>query len=120
MLRDVVMHADGCFDAQHSAAGRPDCGQRDGSQRARPGHARRAQRGGAPQGTRNFDERSGVEVYGATPSSAAKEIVTHPKEHRGVDRMSGRRSPSGEPPEAPSDAATKSGDHLGRVERSAP
>lgn len=91
--------------------------QRDGSQRARPGHARRAKRGGAPQGTRNFEERSDLKVYGATPSSVAKETVTLPKEHRGDGRMSGRRSPSGEPPEVPGDAASKTGHSLEHDER---
>lgn len=41
-----------------------------------------------------------AKVYGATPSSDAKEKPTHRREHRGGIRMSGRRSPSGEPPEA--------------------
>jgi hypothetical protein len=82
-----------------------------GPKRARLGHLRRALRGAAPQGTRNFEERSDIEVYGATPSSAAKETVTHPKEHSGECRMSGRGSPSGEPPEVPGDAASKTGQH---------
>ena len=45
------------------------------------------------------------EVYGATPSSGAKESTTHQRKHRGGVRMSDRRSPSGEPPEAPWDGA---------------
>lgn len=78
-----------------------------GPQRDRPGRARRAEHGGAPQGTRNFEERSELKVYGATPSAAAKETVTLPKEHRGGSRMSGSRSPSGEPPEVSGCAASK-------------
>lgn len=90
---------------------------RRGPRGARQGHPRRAQLGGAPQGTRNFEERSESEVYGATPSSAAKETVTLPKEHRGDGRMSGRRSPSGESPKAPGDAASKTGQPPEHVER---
>lgn len=67
-----------------------------------------AQRDGAPQGTRNFGERSGREVYGATPSSAAKETTTLPKVHWGGGRSRGRRSPSGESPKASRGATTKS------------
>ena len=78
-----------------------------GSQQARLGQARGASRGGAPQGTRNFDERSDGKVYGATPSCTAKENVTHPKEHRGDGLLRGTRSPSGEPPEALADAASE-------------
>lgn len=92
-------------------------GARRGTRGARQGHPRRAQLGGAPQGTRNFEERSESEVYGATPSSAAKEAVTLPKEHRGDGRMSGRRSPSGESPKAPGDATSKTGQHTEHVER---
>jgi hypothetical protein len=55
-------------------------------------------------------------VYGATPSSTAKEIVTHPKEHRGDDFLRGRRSPSGEPPEASGGTASKTEFHLKSVE----
>jgi hypothetical protein len=75
---------------------------------------RRALRGGAPQGTRNFDERSDAEVYGATPSTAAKETTTLPKAHWGGGRSRGSRSPSGEPPEAPTGDAPKA-DHLSGV-----
>lgn len=108
----------GYCDAQRSPAACPERDQRDGSQRARPGHARSAERRGAPQGTGNFEERSESKVYGATPSSAAKETVTHPKEHRGGGFLRGRRSPSGELPRASSDAASKTGYHSRDVERS--
>lgn len=90
---------------------------RRGARGARQGHPRLAQFGGAPQGTRNFEERSESEVYGATPSSAAQETVTLPKEHRGDGRISGRRSPSGESPKAPGDAASKTGHSPEHVER---
>jgi hypothetical protein len=87
-----------------------------GSQHARPGQARGASRRGAPQGARNFDERSDGKVYGATPSSTAKEIVTHPKEHRGDDFLRGRRSPSGESPKASGGTASKTEYRLKSVE----
>lgn len=96
-----------CFDAQRAAAGCPSSDQRDGSVGLPSGGLRRALRGGAPQGTRNFDERSDAEVYGATPSTAAKETTTLPKAHWGGGRSRGSRSPSGEPPEAPTGDAPK-------------
>lgn len=98
---------DGCLGAQRSAAVRPSSDQRDGSLGLPSGGPRRALRGGAPQGTRNFAERSDAEVYGATPSTAAKETTTLPKAHRGGGRSRGSRSPSGEPPEAPTGDAPK-------------
>ena len=105
---------DGCFDAQRAAAVRPSSDQRDGSGGLPSGSLLRALRGGAPQGTRNFDERSDAEVYGATPSTAAKETTTLPKVHWGGGWSRGSRSPSGEPPEAPTGDAPKA-DHLSGV-----
>jgi len=104
----------GCVDAQRPAAGCPSSDQRDGSVGHPSGSSRRALRGGAPQGTRNFDERSDAEVYGATPSTAAKETTTLPKAHWGGGWSRGSRSPSGEPPEAPTGDAPKA-DHLSGV-----
>lgn len=88
------------------------CSSRACDQRARPqapleGCPRRASRGGAPQGTRSFDERSDAKVYGATPFVAAKETTTLPKVHWG-GRSRGNGSLSGESPKASWGAATKS------------
>ena len=119
MSRDVIAQADGCFDAQRPAAADPSRVQRDGSLGRPPGRSRRAEHGGAPQGTRNFEERSDRKVYGATPSTTAKETTTLPKAHRGGWLLCGSRSPSGEPPEAQRGAASKTGHHAGRAERRA-
>ncbi|MBB2975124.1 hypothetical protein FHX49_000665 [Microbacterium endophyticum] len=46
-------------------------------------------------------------VYGATPSSDAKENTTLKNKYRRGVRMNDRRSPSGEPPEAPWSVASR-------------
>ena len=57
------------------------------------------------------------EVYGATPSSDEKEQPTLQRKRRGGLRMSGRRSPSGEPPEAPWSVASRTEQTTDDVER---
>lgn len=59
-----------------------------------------------------------AKVYGATPSSDAKEKPTHRRKHRGGVRMNGRRSPSGEPPEASGAVASRTEQPTNHVERS--
>lgn len=59
-----------------------------------------------------------AKVYGATPSSDAKEKPTHRREHSGGIGMSGRRSPSGEPPEASWAVASRTEQPTNHVERS--
>lgn len=58
------------------------------------------------------------EVYGATPSSDVKENTTIQRRHRGGVRMSDRRSPSGEPPEAPWSVASRTEQTTDQVEGS--
>lgn len=96
--------------AEHDAATCPRSDQRVGSVEQPQGCSRRALRVGAPQGPKYFGERSDAKVYGATPSSAAKETATLPKVLRGGGRSRGRRSPSGESPKASRGATTKSVD----------
>lgn len=117
MWADKRRSLDGGFDAPRFASACLSRDQRYGPLRAQLGHAQRAQRVGPPQGTRNFEERSDRKVYGATPSSAVKEIVTLPKDYRGDGLLHGRRRPSEEPPEAPGDGASKTGHHTEHVER---
>lgn len=59
-----------------------------------------------------------AKVYGATPSSDAKEAPTHRRKHWGGLRMSDRRSPSGEPPEASWAVASRTEQPTNHVERS--
>lgn len=94
--------------AERDAATCPRSDQRVGSVEQPRGCSRRALRVGAPQGPKDFDERSDAKVYGATPSSAAKETATLPKVLWGGGRSRGRRSPSGESPKASRGATTKS------------
>jgi hypothetical protein len=96
--------------AERDPATCPRSDQRVGSVEQPHGCSRRALRVGAPQGPKDFGERSDAEVYGATPSSAAKETATLPKVLWGGGRSRGRRSPSGESPKASRGAATKSVD----------
>ena len=106
---------DGCFDADRSAAADPASDQRSRVAGHPTGCPRRAKRGGAPQGTSNIDERSDGDVYGATPSAAAKETIILPKDRWGDGRSRGSRSPSGEPPEAPWGVASKTAHLAGHV-----
>lgn len=77
-------------------------------------------RAAAPGGHQELlTSEAGSEVYGATPSTTAKETTTLPKAHRGGWLLCGSRSPSGEPPEAQRGAASKTGHHAGRAERRA-
>lgn len=94
--------------AERETATCPRSDQRVGSVEQPHGCSRRALRVGAPQGPKDFGERSDAEVYGATPSSAVKETTTLPKLHWGDGRSCGRRSPSGESPKASRGATTKS------------
>jgi len=104
-----VSHFDhGRFDAKRSAAADPDRDQRPRGSGHPQGGPRCATRIAAPQGTRNFDERSDAEVYGATPCFATKETATLPKGHRGGGLLVSEASPSGESPKASRCAATKS------------
>lgn len=65
-------------------------------------------RAAAPGGHQELlTSEASSEVYGATPSSDAKENTTLQRKHRGGVRMSDRRSPSGEPPEAPWPVASR-------------
>lgn len=76
-------------------------------------------RAAAPGGHQKLlTSEAGSEVYGATPSSDAKENTTHRRKHRGGVRMSDRRSPSGEPPEAPWSVASRTEQTTEEVERS--
>lgn len=111
------MLLDGCFDAKRSAAADPVSDQRGRVAGHRSRCPRRATRVGAPQGTRNFGERSETKVYGATPSAAAKETITLPKYRWGDGRSRGSRSPSGESPKASRGATTKSVHPSMNVER---
>lgn len=95
-------------DAEHSTATSPTSDQRVGSGEQPRGCSRRALRVGAPQGPKDFGERSAAKVYGATPFVAAKETTTLPKVHWGGGRSRGNGSPSGESPKASWGAATKS------------
>lgn len=81
---------DGCFDAKRSAAESPECDQHDRAPGHPTGCPRRAQRGGAPQGTRNFDKRSDVEVYGAY-TFFCREGDCHPPEGTQGWRFSSRQ-----------------------------
>ncbi len=94
--------------AERDTATCPRSDQRVGSVEQPHGCSRRALRVGAPQGPKDFGERSDAKVYGATPSSAAKETSTLPKVLWGGGRSRGRRSPSGESPKASRVATTKS------------
>lgn len=94
--------------AKRATATCPRSDQRAGSVAQPQGCSRRALRVGVPQGPKDFGERSDAKVYGATPSSAAKETATLPKAHWGGGRSRGRRSPSGESPKASRGATTKS------------
>lgn len=95
-------------DAELSTATSPTSGQRVGSVEQPRGCSRRALLVGAPQGPKDFGERSDAKVYGATPFVAAKETTTLPKVHWGGGRSRGNGSPSGESPKASWGAATKS------------
>jgi hypothetical protein len=94
--------------AERDTATCPTSDQRVGSLEQPHGCSRRALRVSAPQGPKDSGERSDAEVYGATPSSAAKETATLLKVLRGGGRSRGRRSPSGESPKASRGATTKS------------
>ncbi len=94
--------------AERDTATCPRSDQRVGSVEQPRGCSRRASRVGAPQGPKDFGERSDAKVYGATPSSAAKETATLPKVLGGGGGSRGRRSPSGESPKASRGATTKS------------
>jgi hypothetical protein len=94
--------------AERDTATCPRSDQRVGSVEQPRGCSRRALRVDAPQGSEDFGERSDAEVYGATPSSAAKETATLLKVPWGGGRSRGRRSPSGESPKASRGATTKS------------
>lgn len=107
----------GCFEAGRSAAAAPandQCCRVAGHRSRCP---RRATRGGAPQGEMVFAERSDAKTYGATPSAAAKETITLPKDRWGDGRSRVSRSPSGESPKASRGAATKSVHRSMSVER---
>ncbi len=94
--------------AERDTATCPRSDQRVGSLEQPRGCSRRALRVGAPQSPKDFGERSDAKVYGATPSSAAKETATLPKVLWGGGRSRGRTSPSGESPKASRGATTKS------------
>ena len=79
---------------------------------------RRVVRAAAPRGPQEFSRSSAIlKVYGATPSSNAKEKPTLRMEHRGGLRMSDRRSPSGEPPEVSWGVASRTEHPTNPVER---
>jgi hypothetical protein len=116
-LTTVVRLHHGCFDAKRSAAADPASDQRRRVTGHPSGCPRRAKRGGAPQGSSNIEERSDGDVYGATPSAAAKETITLPRYRWGGGRSRGSRSPSGESPKASSGATTQSVHRSMSVER---
>lgn len=75
-------------------------------------------RAAAPGGRQELlRSEANAEVYGATPSADEKEPPTLRRKQRGGLRMSGRRSPSGEPPEAPWAVASRTEQPTDDVER---
>jgi hypothetical protein len=81
-------------------------------------HSCRLPRVAAPGGHQELlTSEACSEVYGATPSADEKENTTLQRKHRGGVRMSDRRSPSGEPPEAPWPVASRTEQTTDHVER---